>query len=66
MKMKLMNDKKYSLQKFSRKLLVPKTTADFTSRVRRVTSLLHVNSLWKCTLYQFFTAAAGQKHIFMF
>ena len=33
MKMKLMKNKKYLQQKFSRKLLVPVTTADFTSRV---------------------------------
>ena len=35
MKMKLMNNKKYLQQKFSRKVLVPKTTADFTSRVSK-------------------------------
>ena len=33
MKMKLMKNKKYLKQKFSRKILVPKTTAEFTSRV---------------------------------
>ena len=33
MKMKLMKDKKYLQQKFSRKVLVPQTTVDFTSRV---------------------------------
>ena len=32
MKMKLMKNKKYSQQKFSRKVLVPQTTADFTLR----------------------------------
>ena len=35
MKMKLMKNKKYSQQKFSRKVLVPKTTVDFTSRVSK-------------------------------
>ena len=29
MKMKLMNNKKYLQQKFSRKVLAPQTTADF-------------------------------------
>ena len=33
MNMKLMKNKKYLQQKFSRKVLVPQTTADFTSRV---------------------------------
>ena len=33
MKMKLTKNKKYLQQKFSRKVLVPHTTADFTSRV---------------------------------
>ena len=35
MKMKLMKNEKYLLQKFSRKVLVPQTTADFTSRVSK-------------------------------
>ena len=35
MKMKLMKNKKYLQQKFSRKVLVPQTTADFTSRVSK-------------------------------
>ena len=35
MKMKLMKNKKYLPQKFSRKVLVPQTTADFTSRVSK-------------------------------
>ena len=35
-------------------------------RLTRVTSLLHVNSLWLCILYSFFTSAADQKIIFMF
>ena len=35
MKMKLMKNKKYLQQKFSRKLLVPVTTADFMSRVSK-------------------------------
>ena len=33
MKMKLMKNKKYLQQKFSRKVPVPQTTVDFTSRV---------------------------------
>ena len=32
MKMKLMKNKKYLKKKFSRKVLVPETTDDFTSR----------------------------------
>ena len=35
MKMKLMKNNKYLQQKFSRKVLVPQTTADFTSRVSK-------------------------------
>ena len=35
MKMKLMKNKKYLQQTFSRKVLVPQTTADFTSRVSK-------------------------------
>ena len=35
MKMKLMKNKKYLQQKFSRKVPVPQTTADFTSRVSK-------------------------------
>ena len=35
MKMKLMKNKKYLQQKFSRKILVPQTTADFKSRVSK-------------------------------
>ena len=35
MTMKLMKNKKYLQQKFSRKVLVPQTTADFTSRVSK-------------------------------
>ena len=35
MKMKLMKNRKYLQQKFSRKVLVPQTTADFTSRVSK-------------------------------
>ena len=35
MKMKLIKNKKYLQQKFSRKVLVPQTTADFTSRVSK-------------------------------
>ena len=35
MKMKLMKNKKHLQQKFSRKVLVPQTTADFTSRVSK-------------------------------
>ena len=35
MKMKLMKNKKYLQQKFSRKVLVPQTTADFTSRASK-------------------------------
>ena len=35
MKMKLTKNKKYLQQKFSQKLLVPQTTADFTSRVSK-------------------------------
>ena len=35
MKMKMMKNKKYLQQKFSRKALVPKTTFDFTSRVSK-------------------------------
>ena len=35
MKMKLMKNKKYLHQKFSKKVLVPQTTADFTSRVSK-------------------------------
>ena len=35
MKMKLMKNKKYLQQKFSRNVLVPETTADFTSRVSK-------------------------------
>ena len=35
MKMKLMKNKKYLQQKFSRKILVPQTTANFTSRVSK-------------------------------
>ena len=35
MKMKLMKNKKYLQQIFSRKVLVPQTTADFTSRVSK-------------------------------
>ena len=35
MKMKLMKIKKYLQQKFSRKVLVPQTTADFKSRVSK-------------------------------
>ena len=35
MKMKLMKNKKYLQQKFSRKVLVPQTTADFMSRVNK-------------------------------
>ena len=35
MKMKLMKNKKYLQQKFSGKVLVPQTTADFTSRVSK-------------------------------
>ena len=33
MKIKFMKIKKYSQQKFSRKVVVPQTTADLTSRV---------------------------------
>ena len=33
MKMKLMKNKKYLQQTFSRKVLVPQTTADFTPRI---------------------------------
>ena len=33
--MKLMKNKKYLQQKFSRKFIVPQTTADFTSRVSK-------------------------------
>ena len=33
--MKLMKNKKYLQQKFSRKVLVPKTTADFMSRISK-------------------------------
>ena len=36
MKMKLIKNKKYLQQKLSQKLLVPQTTADFTSRVSSV------------------------------
>ena len=35
MKMKLMKNKKYLQQKFSRNVLVSETTADFTSRVSK-------------------------------
>ena len=35
MKMKLMKNEKYLQQKFSRKILVPQTTADFKSRVSK-------------------------------
>ena len=35
MKMKLMKNKKYLQQKFSQKVLVPQTTADFTPRVSK-------------------------------
>ena len=35
MKMKLMKNKKYLQQKFSRKVLLPQTTADFTSKVSK-------------------------------
>ena len=35
MKMKLMKIKKYLQQKFSQKVLVPQTTADFTPRVSK-------------------------------
>ena len=35
MKMKLIKNKKYLQQKFSRKVLVPQTTADFTLRVSK-------------------------------
>ena len=35
MKMKLMKNKKYLQQKFSGKVLVPQTTANFTSRVNK-------------------------------
>ena len=35
MKMKLMKNKKYLQQKFSGSVLVPQTTADFTSRVSK-------------------------------
>ena len=35
MKMKLMKNKKYLKQNFSRSVLVPQTTADFTSRVSK-------------------------------
>ena len=35
MKIKLMKNKKYLQQKFLRKVLVPQTTADFTSRVSK-------------------------------
>ena len=35
MKMKLIKNKKYLQQKFSRKVFVPQTTADFTSRVSK-------------------------------
>ena len=34
--MKLMKNKKYLQQKFSQKVLVPETTADFTSRVSKI------------------------------
>ena len=48
------------------KAFVRETTRDFVLRLTRVTSLLHVNSLWLCILYSFLTRAADQKIIFMF
>ena len=67
MKMKLMKNKKYLKQKFSRKVLVPQTTADFMSRVSKsyvpftckfpivmyFVSILHGRSRSKTNFYVF-------------
>ena len=66
MKMKLLKIKKYLQQKFSRKVLVPQTTADFTSRVNKS----YVPFTCKFPMIMHFVSilhsAAGQKPIFIF
>ena len=62
MKMKLMKNKKYLQQKFTWKVLVPETTADFTSRV----SKSYVPFTCKFPMVMNFTGDAGQKRIYMF
>ena len=66
MKMKLMKNKKYLQQKFSRNVLVPKTTADFTPWVSKGYVPFTCKFPMVMHFCQFFTGAAGQKTIFMF
>ena len=67
MKMELIKNKNYLQQKFSRKVLVPQTIADLTSRA----SKSYVPFTCKFPMVKYFvlilhTHTAGQKLIFMF
>ena len=65
MKMKLMINKQL-WQFFYERHLYAKLQGILCCGLTRVMFLLHVNSLWLCILYSFFTSAADQKIIFMF
>ena len=66
MKMKLIKNIKYLQQNFHERYMYPKLQPILHRGTARVTSLLHVNSLWLCILCRFVIGAAGQKPIFMF
>ena len=64
MKMKLIKNIKYLQQNFHERYMYPKLQPILHRGTARVTSLLHVNSLWLCILCRFVIGAAGQKPIF--
>ena len=66
MKMKLMKNKKYLQQKFSRKVLVPQTRADLTSRVSKSYFPFTCKFPMVMLLCRFITGDAGQKQFSMF